>query len=524
MATPALLSDSSAIAVVLSLRDEAENISILRLANRPGIKQSGVAPVASPGLAPQFDGADDALFDDRLTSSIQLISRISFEQVGSEIRGIETSGGNIDFAIGMGNVSTDRNIDPELYSWLRLLWKGRTVTVYQGPSASKNFAVFTAIYQGIVDNLTHDLNTASVKLAGNSRLADRVVVEELYTAGAPDHLIGLPKPRIKGYVQFFAPILYDEATQLYHVSTVSGTPPLLDSITNVTVGGIPWEEVVTIDPEIPGQYVVDLNNGTLQLSGSPLNFEVRCDVKSADWADITTGEFVRLLLAEKNITYDTGTFTQLDTDVPYLIGYATSTEPENLLNVIDKVLLGAGAFRTESDLGEIRVYAIDAPSVSSDDSTYDLASINSDGIISFSLSSISARIYRFVMEYNLVWNPMQNFAENVSDENQKRWSGTGDKSTAVLDTDLRDFDPSSVASPTIRTYFSNPVHADNVGQRLGDAFTPERRIYDVVLTTETNDLYKTILVDYKMISNKTFRIISIQKNLGNHTQTIQIWG
>lgn len=533
MALPALLSVNSAILVVVNPHDVSGVSSTFRLANKPGVRHA-VGRLSPPSLFPAFDGANMALFDDRLTDSIQLLHQISVDEIGSTTpRGRATVGGSIDFAIGQGNIPIDFNTNSDIYPWLRLIWKGKQVRVYQGPSDSKDFNDFQVIYSGFVDDLTHDLQTASIKLAGASRGMNTPIVEDLYLDGvAPDHLVGKPKVKVWGYVRNHQPVLYDEDNNIYHItSALAGsfgveTTPLLSAVENVEVGGVPWKEVSVLDTNVTGQYKVDLVNGTLQLSSRPLSLDVRCDVKTIGWATFTTSDLIQTWLQYKSIAVDSATFTQFETDCPYTVGYTSGVEPVNLQVAIDEAMTGAGGFWTEGDDGIVRLYAIKKPATATDDATYDITDQNAEGILEdgFVLAGIPPRANRIRMEYNRNWSPVSRFGDAVPEDEQLKRTEPGLIVTPTDDEDLRAADPTSVDVPLIRTLFNNVGDVSNVGTRLSEAWNVERRMYDIILATETNSLYKTILINYRMISNKYFRITSIEKNLGANTLKIRVWG
>jgi hypothetical protein len=522
MAFPAVLSDRSAILVVVDLLDNETNnfSSVLRLSNVPSVVQE-IAAVPD-GIVPNFDGADFALFDDRLLGPVQLLKRLSVEQTGGTSKGVETIGGSVDFSIGTADGVLAAGQPYDLWQWLDLAWHGRNVRIYQGDTDEKDFANFDVVYTGIVDDMTHDLNQASIKLGGMNRAMDSPINTDLYSSG-PDNIINKCKPLVLGYVRSIKPILFDEANQIYHISTAFGHPAL-DVVENVRVGGILWEYVVTITPGYTGQYTVDFTNGTLTLSGAPGNLEVTCDVKAIGWGTLTTAGLIQAWLVPPNISYDAANFAAFDADVPFLVGYYTGLDSVNRLTAIDEAVTSAGGVWSESDEGEVRIYAIKTPEVTSDDVTYDLDDAKADGIIDLKLTQTLPRVHKVRREYSRNWNPMTTFADMVSEDDQKNWSSTGEVVTPFDDSDIADFDPTSLDLPIIRTLFNDLSSANYVGIRLSDAWSPIRKIYEITLSRETGELYSTIELNYRMIFERMVRIISIQKNLGGNTQIIQVWG
>lgn len=520
MALPARITDNPYVLVEIILKDESDVDSILHLSNVSGVTRT---LAAGSGIVFATDGATVMQYEDRITAPIQLQSKISIEQIGSQIKGTESIAGSVEITLSAGKpvYGVDSS---EMWEWISASWKGRAVTIFSGYNTT--YANYSTVYTGLVDDLTHDLNSASIKLGGTSRILDSPLVTEVYLDTAPNTAIrGKPKPKVWGFVRCYAPTLYDESILMYHISVAfAGVDPQLINVSNVTVGGVLWEEVVTINPDIGGQYVVDLVNGTIQLSGITENLELRCDVKAYLWDFLQTGDLIQTWMITKNASYDAASIAQLNTDIPYVVGYATNTDSVNMLDAINNVLLAAGAFYVEDNVGALKFFAIDEPSTT-DDATYDLNdSAFTDGINNLKLVTILPRAYRIRMEAEIPWNPLTNFAEQVSATQQALMGETGLIQEVFNDTTLQANDVSAVDPPVIRTYFTTLADAFSVGFRLERAWHPQRRIYEIELMQETNELYSNINVSYKMINNKDFRIISIVKNLGGDKLTMQIWG
>ncbi len=528
MALPALLSDRSAVAVEVTLRHQASasDISFFRITNTPGLKR---VPFLSSALRPPFDSANYEFFDDRITGTIQITSRISIDQIGSQAQsGVEAIGGSIDFAIGMppGAIPADDYIT----AFLQLLWKGSAITIWQGPTGSTDLAEYTLILNGIVDDFSYTTSIATIKLGGNLRRVDGPINTDLYIpgSGVPSAVIGKARPTAYGHVKHIEPILYNEGAQEYEImfGAPLGAGFVLGLVENVTVGGIVWHDWgVPVDINTPtGYYYVNYAIQRMYLSGAPGALDLRIDAKVNGWEFTTPALLIKNWLIAKNINYDLASFIQLDIDRPQAIGYATGLEPVNMLDAIDDVLGGSGCYLSENSEGKISVHAIKSPTPVSDDPTYDLEGMNADGIIDFRLIRIPSRAYQIRVEYERVWSPASNFAETADEATIAVLKGPGLISVGFgPNTFVRDSDKSSVDPPVTRTVVATRTPADEIAIQLGEAWVPERRVYEVTLRTEPPKINTTIYVNYRGVV-KYMRVISVIKNLGIGTAVIQIWG
>lgn len=459
--------------------------------------------LGSEGFVTTIDGERQA-FDPRLFVPIQIGSRIAAEQYGTPVRGA-ANGGTIDFTLGSGRLGAD----PDIWPWLAHHWKGRTFRVYLGDPGDA-YEDLELAYTGRVDNLTHDTLRASIGTTDARSDLDVPIVDDLYADSAPEALRGRPKPELRGQRNCIAPVLIDEAALIYQVSRLP-----LDDITELRVGGIPWDRVASSPG--PAQWAPNLAAGTFQLGGSTEGGEVRVDAKATGWASLTTAELVRQIVTEAGGTVNAAAMAGLDAAAPYLIGWDTTTEPVNRLNALDEIMAGIVGFWTPRTDGSITAGVLAAPSSGA---TLALSRV---GIQRLQLAGLVPPAWRIRIEHSRNAQPGTQFFDAVSEADQQKWRSGGIIAPAFEDETIKTAEPRAVDVPLIRSLVNTEADAVAIRDRASVAWGVERRLYDVSAYVPAPELYVTASVDFQMVAGN-FRVHSTLRSLGGGATALQLWG
>jgi hypothetical protein len=474
----------------------------------------------------------------RLYAPIEIGSRIIADQYGDVLPTVGSNGGSLDFALARGRVGATAEIaDPETWEWLDRQWTGREVRAYTGARGG-SFEDYDLAYTGRVDDLTHDTLRASVKIAAASIDLDDVLVSDLYPkddAAVPETIQGRPKPELRGQANNVAPILLTDselgAPLTYQVSRLA-----LDDITEVRVGGIPWDRV-TINP-LAGQWTPDLANGKFTLGGITGGLDVRCDARGIGWETMTTAQLFTDLVTEAGGVVDTDAMTQLDIDAPYLVGWWTGTEELNRLTALDAIMTSVFGWWGDGVDGTIAAGVLDVPpevavGVLPDDSSNDEIfaalseltdlTLTTVEIGSIQLTKLLPPAWRIRVEHSRNWSPLSSFADAVIETDKQRWEDAGVIAEAWSDETIKTDEPRAIDMPLIRSLVLNEDDAIEIRDRASLVFGVPRRMYEAKAWIDVPDLYSSAAIDYMMVFG-AFRLHGVVHSFGGGTTTLQLWG
>lgn len=433
-------------------------------------------------------------------------SRISALIPGQTQPRLTENGGVIQFALDEG-----------IWDWLQVdqHYKGQEFRVYLADPGDKH-ADLELVYRGRVEDLVHDTVTATLRTATAEIDLDNNLVDDLYGDDDPEELRGRPKPRLYGEGRCLAPVLYDPATLLYHLSTASGAPALAE-VTELRVGGDPWIQVDSYPDE--AQYAVDLSAGTIQLGGQTLGGEVRCDARAVGYDSLTTAGLVRLLVEAKGLSVSEAAMTALDAVAPYLIGYYTTTDPVNRLNALDEIMSGVFGYWGVDDLGVITAGAFALPAINPS------RSLTSLGIVSLTKSGDIPPAWRIQVEYARNWQPQQTFFgdDATIEELKQRWGQGGIIAPEWSHDTIKDSEPRAVDVPLVRSLVQTEADATDITNRMAAVLGEPRHLYDVTARTPVPRTFDTIAVDYKMVRGN-FRALAAQRAYGAGASVLQVYG
>ncbi len=490
------LHDPIWVAVEVDVFDENDDPLTIRMGNRGTIKRTvdGVLYQYEPRLA---------------QIPLQLGTTINVTQYGSPVRG-QPNGGVIQF-----------EVDAAIWQWFQYRWIGQTFRVYEGqsvdPIQTDVDEDLTLVYVGRIASLKHDTLIGTLQTTDESLQWDNPLVTSFYDTSFPAPLQGKPKPFLWGYGFGIEPQIEDEATQKY---AVSHRPGGLDFISQVRVGGIPWN-FNAAGPPSQGEWTPDLPNGTFVLGSPTLGMDVRCDAQQGVFS---VAGLIRWMIEDAGGEVDDDYMGRLDAALLVPISYATSTTPVNRLDAIDDFVTNSGCWWSCGPLAKAIAGVIDVPAAIANTLLDDGS--RGRAIKTLDLNTIHPPAWRIRVGYQRNWSPETGFAPSVLQVEQNKWSTSGQVYEPHYENnDILDLEPRAVDVPQLTGTFVAKNDAHVVQQRLVPAWGTVRSLFDVTayLRPEEITLYDTVAVNYMMVSG-LFRITSAIRAVGLGPATLQLWG
>jgi hypothetical protein len=190
-------------------------------------------------------------------------------------------------------------IDPDFANDLnfgRFRWLGRRFRAYEGHTASDigadvDGSGLTLVYTGDIAGLTYDLAasggaTATVQTTDASSSLDKSLVDDLYpTDFNIVSLQGKTKPELRGRALSIDPVLEDAANLVYRVTRIEPGVIELDDITEVRVGGVPWDRVIAGSTFVSPWLAATLPNLLAQYAALPAPLQ-------ADYNAVVNADFI----------------------------------------------------------------------------------------------------------------------------------------------------------------------------------------------------------------------------------------
>jgi hypothetical protein len=276
------------------------------------------------------------------------------------------------------------------------------------------------------------------------------------------------------------------------------------------------------DPDV-GEAKANHGRGEIEFGGQTMGGEVRADAQSYDWEDMTTAYMMEIMIEGMGGTVDAAAFAALEAAFPVTVGYWVH-DPVNAADVLDDIMTGAGGWWAETFDGEITVGLTEAPAGSSAYPAY-----TDIDIASCSLMKIIQPAWRVKMGWQRRWVPATQFLDAVTPDDRHSQS----LAELVRPPSLQDFTILSrypkAPSPAIHSLVVfDGQDADDIGTRLFDAWSLERRMYELQVWRDPEPLYSTIEIDYPGVINAIgtgfFRVVGVIRSIGGGPSTIQVWG
>lgn len=110
-----------------------------------------------------------------------------------------------------------------------------------------------------------------------------------------------------------------------------------------------------------GQWMVDIGNGTVQLGSDPAGADVRVDAQAVGWDTLTVASLMTQIATSKGIPVNVASMVQLDLDLSVTVGFYTTTDDVNCLDVLDRIVSSAVCWWTLDETGSVKAGVFDTP-------------------------------------------------------------------------------------------------------------------------------------------------------------------
>jgi len=179
--------------------------------------------------------------------------------------------------------------------------------------------------------------------------------------GTADDIGGLPKPRLRGNALNFQPILVNESTRIYQISSdeIESVDVVYDGRAALTLDTLHTDFATFLgDTATAGQFNVYEGDNTEALGtndrgayimlGSDPAFQLTCDAtEGATTGDRTFAQIAKRIIEDRGFTVDAAAVTALDTLVAFEVQHWQGTQETNPGEVIDALAVSIGAFWTD---------------------------------------------------------------------------------------------------------------------------------------------------------------------------------
>jgi len=248
------------------------------------------------------------------------------------------------FAVGDIVISNpDGDFDP----WLEYGWDGRDITIYYG-DPTWEFADFRPLLTGAISDVAASNDTQiAIKIRDKG---DRL------NGPLKIGTIDPPTPRCYGECYNISPRLIDEPTHTYRINDGS-----IEDILDVRENGVTVSFSKNLSAGAFSLLIAPLGQVTADVKGmkvgpgpsppSPVYVNKVADIVR----DIVTKQEV---LADEEI--DDANFAAFNVDVPYIVGIYID-DRRNMLDVLEELLGGVGAFWDFSPEGKMQLHVLNPP-------------------------------------------------------------------------------------------------------------------------------------------------------------------
>jgi hypothetical protein len=241
------------------------------------------------------------------------------------------------------------------------------------PSAAKS--TFDTVFTGYV--VTAPVNSKELRVSmsdAGARLelpVNRNAYAGTGTLEGGNDLKGKPKPKCWGSVQNVPAPLVNGTLLIFqaHDGSLSGVPAVYDRGIALTPGAdyATQDDLINIAPSA-GQYRVYKAGGYFRLGSTPsglVTADVLGDNSGSGYinktADIVSRVLVDQAAFDSATEFNTATFTQLNVDAPAEVGVWTGVEVLSIGAVLNRLLVGVGAYGGFNRSGLFTVAVIKAP-------------------------------------------------------------------------------------------------------------------------------------------------------------------
>lgn len=346
---------------------------------------------------------------------------------------------------------------------------------------------------------------------------DVQIQQTLYTSTAGD-LEGTPKPLCFGVVKNISPKLINPATLQYQVNDGA-----IESIDKVYDGGV--STAVS----------VNTSAGTFKLGSSPV-YEITCDVTGAVFtstaAPKTTGRILRHVLSTYGGLSDPddlvpADFSDLETDAPGTVGIYIP-EPETVISVIDRLLIGVGGFYAYDTQGRFAVGVLKAPNVGSYVEQFDQTTILSLRRKPIP-DEIAPVVWRYRVGYERNWTIQNSGLAGAVTDQRRAFLLEDYRVRTAEDAAIKNRNLLATEPPLVEALFASASVAQTEADRRLTLFGEKRALYEISVKAagydlRLDDLVRVTYPRYDLTAGKTVRVVGINTDAQANTLVLEVLG
>jgi len=360
-------------------------------------------------------------------------------------------------------------------------------------------ADYTEVLKGVMGKPEYSDSKVVIPIKDYSAKLKKELPPNIYTSTAnmPTETVGSPIPLCFGTVKNIKPVLIDDATMTFQVHD--------GRINDITA--------VYDDGAVFSSFTKDLSNGKFTLTASPVGGldKITCDVQGYHNGTkqlIKPGEILNhIATTYTTLTsgdLDAASFTQLDVDRPYDIGFYIRNK-QSVFSVFDNVLRGILSDWGFTRTGKLQVLAFELPG------TYSEKYENREFMSFRELKNILPAVYhRFSIKYAMDWSDDSKTAQVMVED--------ATVLTKYANAEEREVD----------TYLVNQSDATTVGNKFLSIFdgTHYAIEFTIKIRAFVHNLMDTIRVNRSRYSmtDKDFRIVGISEDYTNNRVKLTCFG
>lgn len=389
------------------------------------------------------------------------------------------------------------------------IWDGRTVRLLLGDPAWPR-SDFRTMALGVAEGVSaYDWSTLKVKMRDRQYLLTKPLQTNFITGTSTQK--DMRAPVTYGEVKNIAPVLIDSAARRYKFHDGQ-----VDAITDVRADGVAVA------------YTADLANGEFTLNAAPTG-RITCDVRGSKTGGTyvnSTAQIIKRILIERAgwsaSDIDSTDVTTMDTDVPGAVGiYASADSGTLVVDALDKLAAGAGAFFTIDRAGVVRLRQIKLAAGSA------VLTITDEDVVPRGVTLARRIAPRAVVRvaYATNWTPQgDSLASSVSAALREQYTQKFQvsKATNTLPEYLMATD-----EDVDEAYFVNASDASSEATRRATLRSAVRRIYEIraligVARVIIGDVVALDLSRYSLAGGVLARVIGVDESLTSTEVQLQV--
>lgn len=429
--------------------------------------------------------------------------------------------------IGFGELVLN-NLDGGLDQFIDRAFNGHPIVIRLG-GVGLTFDEFGVIFTGVIEQVIFDFDNVKVVFKDNLFKLDFPIQLTRFAGtnsgstgneGLPDDIAGRPKPLCFGKCLNITPVPVNTSALRYQFHA-DGVVQAVDAV---------YDEGVLLT--LTTDYAVDLTNGIIDLVATPagqVTADVRGDATDSGYIDSVSDIVNRILTNKTDLTLDSASFTQLNTDDGSTVGiYIDGNQETKIVDAVDELLTSIGAAGSTGRDGDYKVFALKAPSGTA------VETFTTDQILDIKLIR-SPDQDKGIPAFRLSFNYAKNYT--VQDRGSLA-SGVTEARVAELS---REFRTEEVTDNTVKDdYLNSPVivrnslmtessEAATTASRIHGLFKVKRKFFQLqvktkALTLDINDVITIDIDRFGLSGGQDFRILKIREDIRNSVADLLVWG